>query len=423
MNKNTTKPFLFLLIFCSLATTIFAQKTFSTKGELHTEKYAALDEIFFDYQIFKLNSGEIKTFLLENQSRGEVNLELSDKLSWTFFFEPANMMGGNLTTDVWDGEKIVKVTRAFDPTFKGVSNQGELLRFTIDENYFSGSIKSKKQEYIIQPLRDFVPSADASQVVVFNVKNVKPQQLGKCCLEEIHQKTSNLHKKVLQNSANKTPLACYEVGIAACTDFSFYQKYGSNVTTAQNRVLTILNLVEGDYATAFTHNLKMVVVRWFNSTSSVEPWSATTDSGTLLDEFRVWGNANLTGAPTFDIGQLWTNRSFNSSVIGIAFVGAVCTSFKYQCLEDFTTGTNLMRVMVSHETGHSFNCNHDASGSMTIMAPSVSNTTTWSAASVTSVNTYLPSVIGSTCLTVCPGTPAPAASFTISPNQIGRAHV
>ena len=418
MNKNINKFFSFFLIFCSFSATTFAQKVFSTKGELVAEKYAALDEMFFEYQIFKVNSGEIKTFLLENQSHGEVNLKLSEKFSWTLFLEPANIMGGNLTSDVWDGEKIVKVARAFDPTFKGTSNQSESLRFTIDENYFSGSIKSKKQEYIIQPLRDFVPSADASQVVVFEVKKVKPQQLGKCGVEEIHQKTNNLHKKMLQNKGNKTPLACYEIGIAACTDFSFYQKYGSNVTTAQNRVLTILNLVEGDYATAFTHNLKMVVARWFNSTSATEPWSSTTNSSTLLNEFRIWGNANLTGAPTFDLGQLWTNRTFDSSVIGIAYVGAVCTSFKYQCLQDFTTGTNLMRVMVSHETGHSFDCNHDASSSPTIMAPSVQSTTAWSSASVSSVNAFLPGVVGGTCLSAC-GTPTvPGASFTFSPNPV-----
>ena len=419
MNSRTTKVFFSVFFFFTSVASVFSQSTMISKGELVSEKYAALDEMFFEYQLFKINSSEMKIFLMQNDAHGEINLQLSDKLSWTLFLESANIMGGNLSTDVWDGKKINKVVRDFDPTFKGISNQGAALRFTIDDNYFSGSIRSKKQEYIIQPLRDFVPTADASQVVVFEVKKVKPQQLGKCGVEEIQQKSKHYHKQMLQNTANKTPLACYEVGIAACTDFSFYTKYGSNVTTAQNRVLTILNLVEGDYATAFTHNLKMVVARWFNSTSATEPWTSTTNSSTLLDEFRIWGNANLTGAPTFDLGQLWTNRTFQSSVIGVAYVGAVCTSFKYQCLQDFNTGTNLMRVMVSHETGHSFNCSHDAAASLTIMAPSVQNTAAWSAASVSSVNAYLPSVIGSSCLTACAAGPlAPVASFTAAPNPV-----
>jgi PKD repeat protein len=417
MNKNITRLSFLVFAFLSNMTLIFSQKTLNVNGEAIAQKYEVLDTLFSDYQIYKVNSKEIVDFLLQNESKGEVNLTLSDKLSWTLFLEPANMMGGKLTTTIWDGEKTVPFTRAFDPTFKGISNQGAALRFTIDENYFSGSIRSKKQEYILQPLRDFVPTANPSEIVVFEVEKVKKNQLGNCGVEEIHQKSSNLRKQMLQETAGKTPLACYQVDIAACTDFSFYQKYSSNVTTAQNRCLTILNLVEGDYATAFTHNLKMVVVRWFNSTSSVEPWSNSTDSSVLIAEFKNWGNANLTGAPAFDIGQLWTNRTFNSSVIGIAYVGAVCSTFKYQCLQDFTTGTNLMRVMVSHETGHSFNCSHDASGTSFIMAPSVSNVTAWSPASVTSVNAYLPSVIGSTCLGACAtGVLAPLADFSINPN-------
>ncbi len=419
MNKNIVKFSFLVLSIVGIMTSAFSQKVLNVKGEAVVQKYEVLDNLFSDYKIFKVNSKEVVSYLLQNEGRGEIELSLSDKLSWTLFLEPANMMGGNLTTTVWDGEKAVSLIRTFDPTFKGTSNQGAALRFTIDENYFSGSIRSKKQEYILQPLRDFLPSADVSEIVVFDVKKVKKDQLGKCGVEEIHQKSSNLHKQMLKKTANKTPLACYEVGIAACTDFSFYQKYSSNVTTAQNRVLTILNLVEGDFATAFTHNLKMVVVRWFNSTSATEPWTATTNSSTLLNEFRTWANATLTGAPTFDLGQLWTDRTFSSSVIGVAYVGAICSTFKYQCLQDFTTGTNLMRVMVSHETGHSFDCNHDAQGSAFIMAPSVSNVTAWSPASVSSVNAYLPTVIGSNCLTACStGTPAPVASFGMTPNPV-----
>jgi PKD repeat protein len=403
--------------------TLFAQNYFPQKGKLLPSQYISLEKHFQDYQIYQINATAIKDYLLQQEMKGEVRLDLAPDMQWTMFLESAEMMGKQLTAEVWDGEKIVSYTRAFDPTFKGVTNQGDNVRLTIDENYLSGSIKGNKEEYMIQPLRDYLPFAAVDEYLVYKVSDIKETIEGTCGVEDVVAKKKHLHKQVkskLANAQKLPPLACYNVDLAAVTDFLFYQKFGSTIAGVQNRVLTVMNLVEGDYTASFNHQLKMVVSRWFNSTSSVEPWSANTDASALVDEFRIWCNANLTGAPTFDVGQFWTNRDFAGSTIGIAYVGAVCSTFKYQALQDFTTNNNLMRVMVSHELGHNFNCNHDAAGATTIMAPAVQNTNTWSATSISTVNAYLPGVINGSCLTACAtgGGSAPAANFTSSPSAI-----
>jgi PKD repeat protein len=402
----------------------FAQTNVGLKGELVNEKNAELDNIFNEYKIFKINTLSLKNYLKNNFGKAEATFILGDDYTWTAFLEPSNIMKAK-TADVWDGEKIVQYIRDFDPTFKGVTNQGDDVRLTIDEDYLSGSFKSKNKEIMIQPLTDYLPSADKTYIIVYDVKKVKPQSLGKCGVHEVETKKKHLHDNFLKSkNASKTPLACYDVELASCTDFSFYTKYGSTIAGAQNRVLAIMNLVETNYTGSFNHTLKFVVVRWFNSTSATEPWSAQQDASLLIDEFRIWANANITGPPTFEIGQFWTNRSLttpnpgNGNPVGIAYVGAVCSTFKYQVLQDFSANNNFMRVMVAHETGHNFNCGHDAIGATTIMAPSVQNTTTWSTASINSVNAYLPGVISGTCLTACATGSSPTASFTAAPNPI-----
>ena len=68
--------------------------------------------------------------------------------------------------------------------------------------------------------------------------------------------------------------------------------------------------------------------------TGTDPWTNSTDPGTLLGSFRTWGNAGNFGV-SFDVGELWTNRDFDANVIGIAYLNGVCNTNKYHCLQDF----------------------------------------------------------------------------------------
>jgi PKD repeat protein len=128
--------------------------------------------------------------------------------------------------------------------------------------------------------------------------------------------------------------------------------------------------------------------------------------------------------------QLWTTRNIDgdgaggsSGIVGLAYQsgsGVVCTSARYHLLEDFTgsnpTGSGFqLRVLTSHEIGHNFSCSHDAAGSGFIMAPSVGNTSTWSPASISTVNAAVP---GLGCLSACSIAGVPATDFIAIPEAV-----
>lgn len=139
----------------------------------------------------------------------------------------------------------------------------------------------------------------------------------------------------------------------------------------------------------------------------------STDSQVLLNSFRNWGNAG--GFSTeFDVASLWSNRDFNGSTIGLAWVGGTCSSFRYNILQDFSTNAALLRVLQAHELGHNFNSGHDASGSPNIMAPAVNSTDTWSGTSVSVINNYLNFLnTNSGCMDVCNSNVPPVSEFII----------
>lgn len=63
------------------------------------------------------------------------------------------------------------------------------------------------------------------------------------------------------------------------------------------------------------------------------------------------------------MGQFWTNRDFDGSTVGLAYVGTVgVTGYKYHILQDFTSDPTSLRVMTAHEMGHNFGAGHDNSG-------------------------------------------------------------
>ncbi len=199
--------------------------------------------------------------------------------------------------------------------------------------------------------------------------------------------------------------------IAEASDQSMCAHYGT-VSAVQNRITTIINNVQTNYCCNFNDNLTLIITDWFNvACGGTDPWTNSTDAETLLNDFTTWGPSNF---GQHDIGELFTYRIFNGGTVGIAWVGVVCSDYQYNCIEDWTNNSNLIRVTVAHENGHNFNCDHDAPGSPYIMAPAVNNTNTWSALSLSTINAFVPTL---TCLAACSGGNPPDVDFTS--NKVG----
>ena len=102
-----------------------------------------------------------------------------------------------------------------------------------------------------------------------------------------------------------------------------------------------------------THSITTTLVR----TSSNQPYTSS-DAGTLLDQFRSEWNSNQSSIQR-DVAQLFTGKSIIGGTIGIAWVGAVCTSFGYGMVEsDFNGNFASATDLSAHELGHNFGLHH-----------------------------------------------------------------
>lgn len=147
------------------------------------------------------------------------------------------------------------------------------------------------------------------------------------------------------------------VELAFDADFEYFQLLGSNIAAVVADIEAILNGVEAIYFAdvGMSYELTGIVVR----TNAVDPYTATTDPYSLLDQFRYWWQ-NAPGLPHRDIAHLMTGRNIAGNIIGLAFQGnSICNSRAYGLSQSRYTAAYANRVaLTAHEIGHNWNAPH-----------------------------------------------------------------
>ena len=145
--------------------------------------------------------------------------------------------------------------------------------------------------------------------------------------------------------------------IALDADFEFYQLNGSNVNSTILDMENVINGLETIYENQLniTYEVSSVVVR----TAEPDPYSSTAPS-TLLGQLVTHWNASPQSAVQRDLLHLFTGKNLDGTVIGIAYVGAVCNrSWAYGLSQSRFTASMPSRVALSaHEIGHNWNAQH-----------------------------------------------------------------
>ena len=227
-------------------------------------------------------------------------------------------------------------------------------------------------EYWIEPLARAVPSADLGSHVLYSSEAVL-ENLGVCGTESLANAkqffggaSSFGGGQVAMSAGNIAELACD-------ADYEYYLDYGS-VGAVQNRITTVINTVNLQYESEvdISHTLTAIVVQ----TSSNQPYTST-DAVTLLNQFRNEWNANQGGIQR-DAAQLFTGKEINSSTIGIAWLGAICSSYGYSMVQsDFNGAFASATDLSAHELGHNWNADHCNCTSYT-MNPYITSANTFS---------------------------------------------
>jgi hypothetical protein len=164
--------------------------------------------------------------------------------------------------------------------------------------------------------------------------------------------------------------------IAFDTDFEFFQKNGSNVTNTVNDIEAVMNNVTlvYDRDVNISYEYSAFVVR---ATAS-DPYTSSVMNDVLC-EFRTKWNTLPESEILRDTAQMFTGKTIQGSVIGLAWVGVVCNqvgndcgavgNLAYSVVESrFTTVSDFRTSLSAHEIGHNWQAQHcDAAAPCNIM--------------------------------------------------------
>lgn len=355
-----------------------------------------LNQHFTKYEIIELSSGNWLSTIRQSEEH-PIHLQVKE---WQLNLQKSQIISNNYICINEKGETFNNVKKGLIVPMNGTTQNGALVSLTVAPGFIEGFIQTQQTTFYIQPLSYFSKEDVYDKYVLYDVKDIIPGKEGTCGINDQH---FNPHRQRENTSGQRGVLSggCMEIEYAIASDYSMYSKYGG-VSALEAANIAVVNDMQTNYDDEFNDELRFNIVQQFIvTTSGGDPWTSSTDPGTLLNSFTSWAPSGF--SVTHDLGTLWSNRDFDGSTVGLAWVGAVCSSYQYNILQDFTTNSSYKRVLNAHEVGHNFDADHDASGSPYIMAPAVSSATDWSSASLSAINTYY---AGTSCLGTCtPVTP------------------
>ena len=172
--------------------------------------------------------------------------------------------------------------------------------------------------------------------------------------------------------------------LAVIADFEFASDKGSSAQTA---LVTRINNVDGIFSEQLGVQINLARTDIFESAN--DPFTDESDAGRLLDELTDYRNATASQHAN-GLTHLFTGRELDSSTVGVAYTGAICSRRFGAGLTQGTHSDSLDSLIAAHEIGHNFGAPHDGtSGSACegtdqnfLMAPRLNGSDTFSACSI-----------------------------------------
>ena len=201
------------------------------------------------------------------------------------------------------------------------------------------------------------------------------------------------------------PGSCKYVEMTAECDWPFYLLNSGSASNCVQDVEAVMLGVNALYrnTAGFTPQIRFALQRVaVRATNASDPYTsypvppAEADPNQMLPtELSFW---NAQSASTPDVVHLFTGRDLTGSIVGLAYVNALCGSARYGLAQSRFTVNLASRAAVSaHEIGHNLSFTHDASGATTIMAPAISSPAP-TIFSAQSVSQYTTNIAGFACL-------------------------
>lgn len=265
--------------------------------------------------------------------------------------------GYQLLAQIEDGS-LVQTKPGIVRTLRGtlVEVPGSIVAGSLLESGLKARIMfpNDSGSYWVERLADHFLGVEENLYVVYHSDDTLPGE-GRCGNDGSLQIGGHEHggQASGRGAACGTGLCTAELGIDA--DFEYFQDHGSSVPNTEAQIESVINTVNVQYETEvdITHEITAIIVR----TSEPDPYTSS-NPFTLLDQFVAEWQNNQGGIP-HDTAQLFTGKNLNGNIIGIAFVGVVCTTFDFSVVEsDFDPSFGCKTDLSAHELGHLWNADH-----------------------------------------------------------------
>ncbi len=286
-------------------------------------------------------------------------------------------------------------------------NREATVRIAFEDGALVGSVREADQTWLLEPLRRYERGASRTATIVYRAADVDSSALppGNCAAGDL----TPLSGRERSGSATTSPtprshgpgLGLVELTLVA--DHAFWQIHGDDSATEMQ---AIVDQVDAFYRSDLDMTVQVVQTVVY-AAPGLEPWSSTTSPSGLLQELAGARGIDPAVLGAGDLTHLFTGRDLDQSVIGIAYVAAVCDDFYGAGLSQaFTGNLHSMTLLVGHEMGHNLGAWHDGQVASPcaaedygyVMWPSVDHALAerFSPCSITSID---PVVTNATCIT------------------------
>ena len=234
-------------------------------------------------------------------------------------------------------------------TLRGAS-VGELAGQVAGSLHGAGLWASSSEGWALAPASHFAPQASPALHVIY--VPAEGERVAAGCGSALLPPVASPQASDAPQSAGGSCLQ--KALLAVDADFELYLANGSSVAATLQEIESALNIVNLTYESnvLLTHELGTVIVRQ----SPNDPYTSS-DPGTLLNQLASEWKTTQASVER-DLVHLASGKNWSGNIIGLAFIGGVCSFDIGYGQTQFTGNTASDASILGHELGHNWNAPH-----------------------------------------------------------------
>lgn len=349
----------------------------ASTSKIHQEMKAKTS----DFKIYELDLTAIDQHLKQSKKASSaIKIKLGNDHEWELHLTPHDVYAPDFrrTIQTATGLKTDYTTPEIF-TYRGYNGtSSNKVTIALKKGWFYGHIsEGKGVDFFIEPLSMHDSKSSKQRFLVYKTTDVTEDSY-RC--QQNRQPTEK--EAINTNSSRVFAVQCAEIAVAY--DQSMKNSLGGS-SQVENKLTSRFNNVSQFYFDNFQID-KKIIEFYEAANNEITPDNNTTPcneqfpncaDGTILDDFREWGqkendpNSGFTSNP--DAATFYTSRGV-TSYYGYSHFEGICNQRGYNWVEDDIPFAETKKVTLwAHEFGHTWNAYH-VNGSQYLMRSSISNT-------------------------------------------------